>query len=107
MSVYVDTLWATEPRRGWPYKWSCHLTADSIEELHQFAEAIGMKRAWFQDHPTFPHYDLTKTRRIAAVRHGAIEESRVDSVRRQRDKYITRMECDPGPAASETTFPAS
>ena len=50
--------------------------ADSLEELHEFAQKIGLKREWFQDRPRLPHYDLTVTRRRVAVRVGAIEESR-------------------------------
>jgi hypothetical protein len=36
-----------------------HLVTDSrdLEELHQFAELIGLKRRWFQDHKRHPHYD--------------------------------------------------
>ena len=47
-----------------------------IEELHQFAERIGMKRAWFQPHRVAPHYDLTPRRRAQALLAGAVEVSR-------------------------------
>ena len=46
--------------------------ADSKEELHEFANKIGMKRVWFQD-TKLPHYDLTAKRRQLALRLGAIE----------------------------------
>ena len=46
--------------------------ADSLEELHEFADKIGMKRQWFQN-TKLPHYDLTATRRQLAVRNGALE----------------------------------
>jgi len=37
-----------------------HLVSDfCLEELHFFAQQIGLKREWFQDHPRHPHYDLT------------------------------------------------
>lgn len=37
-----------------------HLVSDkSVEELHEFAQRIGMKREWFQDKPREPHYDMT------------------------------------------------
>lgn len=57
------------------------MTADTVEELHQFAEQIGMCRAWFQaDHRAGVlsirgswHYDVTAGRRGAAVRAGAVE----------------------------------
>jgi hypothetical protein len=47
--------------------------ADTLDELHAMAAKIGMKREWFQDKKSLPHYDLTVSRRAAAVRAGAIE----------------------------------
>lgn len=75
MTVYVDRLrnW------GWTLRghatMNCHMFTDQIDltELHQMAQDIGMKRAWFQDKPSLPHYDLTASRRELAVEQGAIE----------------------------------
>lgn len=72
--IYVDPLM----QHGWKLRGrivlSCHLLTDSSEEeLHIFAEKIGMKRKWFQPKPGFPHYDLTHTRREKAVILGAEE----------------------------------
>jgi hypothetical protein len=41
------------------------------EELHAFAKKIGLKREWFQPWPkaSIDHYDLTASRRKAAVEH--------------------------------------
>ena len=50
----------------------CHMLADSLEELHEFALKLGMKREWFQD-GSAPHYDLSKTRRALALKLGAVE----------------------------------
>lgn len=74
MPVYVDPInkWTG---RGLFAGGSCHLTGDTLEELHAFAERIGMRRAWFQRHRIAPHYDLTPKRRDAAVRLGAVELS--------------------------------
>ena len=47
-----------------------HLTADTLDELHQFAKSIGLKREWFQDH-RHPHYDLKGSKRRAAIDAGA------------------------------------
>jgi hypothetical protein len=73
MAVYVDQLldWGFVIR-GVKHK-SCHMIADTNEELHAMAEAIGMKRQWFQQVVSGPHYDLIKSRRDAAVALGAIE----------------------------------
>jgi hypothetical protein len=51
---------------------SGHLVTDGdIEELHEFAENLGLKREWFQDH-RHPHYDCTTERmRQKAWRRGA------------------------------------
>ena len=53
----------------------CHMWADDIDELHAVAEAIGLKRRWFQNDTRLPHYDLTPPRRRRAIKHGAIESS--------------------------------
>lgn len=46
--VYVDDLvrygYGPARLRGG----SCHMMADTLEELHAMAASIGMKRAWFQ-----------------------------------------------------------
>lgn len=79
MSVYVDPLIEWGRRPGWPYNESCHLMADTDEELHAFAERLGLKRSWAQqmDHPRqhHHHYDLTKNKRAQAVKLGAVEVS--------------------------------
>jgi len=66
--IYVDTL---QRYGSWRWGPSCHLTADTLEELHEFAESLGLQRQWFQ--PKRPHYDLTKAKRKLAVRLGAKE----------------------------------
>ena len=69
MAVYVDRA---------QYKFRrmimCHMIADTLEELHDMAEKIGMKREWFQPQ-SFPHYDVCKMRRKKAIDLGAIEVS--------------------------------
>lgn len=55
----------------------CHLVSDSsFEELHTFAEKLGLKRAWFQG----DHYDLTPGKRRLAVNYGAIEVRAIELV---------------------------
>lgn len=78
MPVYVDDyfLQATVPNgnRKVSGQW-CHMQADTREELDEMADKIGLKRSWIQypDNPVRRHYDVTKPRRAAAVRAGAIE----------------------------------
>lgn len=48
------------------------ISTNSQEELHRFAEGIGLKREWFQDHPKHPHYDiLSRKIKAKALRSGA------------------------------------
>lgn len=75
MAVYVDQS---------VYKYRrmvmCHMLADTLEELHQMADKIGVDRRWFQQDASTPHYDICKSKRVLAVKHGAIEVSRKELV---------------------------
>jgi hypothetical protein len=87
MSVYVDPLREYGGSKTFRWTISCHMYADTLEELHEMAMAIGMKRSWFQDKPHLPHYDLVTARRAKAVRLGAVEVSlreMVEFMRRRR-----------------------
>lgn len=84
MSVYID-----KSRNRFGRMTMCHMIADTLDELHAMAEAIGMARAWFQAPPkaSFPHYDVCLSRRSKALALGAIELDRtpfVDAMRRIR-----------------------
>lgn len=58
-----------------------HLVADTLDELHEFAANIGLKREWFQDHPRHPHYDTTsKDKKLKAVNAGAMVVSPKDII---------------------------
>lgn len=88
MAVYVDPL----INYGMPSKASCfnrkpscHLYADSLEELHHFARMIGLKSQWFQDNPHLKHYDLTAGKRALAVANGAIQHSKSDAVSKWKE----------------------
>jgi hypothetical protein len=60
----------------------CHMVSDeSVEELHQFAAKIGLKRKAFQS-VSRPHYDLRPSKRRLAVSMGAEEVGMRDLVRR-------------------------
>ena len=66
----------------------CHMVSDtSVDELHKFAEKIGVWREWFQDKPGYPHYDLRPHKRRLAIAQGAREASGRDliiALRKQR-----------------------
>jgi hypothetical protein len=98
MSVYVDELMPCVPSAKWKYLESCHMIADAEWELHSLAKKIGLRRDWFQrDSVTMPHYDLTKNKRVLAIRVGAIPISREDFMRKmhmgEKEKIkVTRVE---------------
>ncbi len=69
MSIYVDPLFEHPKRNAEGFEW-CHMRADSIDELHEFARLIGRNRCWFHKGD---HYDLTPSSRERAVTEGAIE----------------------------------
>lgn len=61
-------------RRGHGRKRWCHMVSDeSVDELHEFAQRLGLRREWFQGGNSHPHYDLTEGKRWQALRLGARE----------------------------------
>ena len=94
MSVYVDHAFAYGEWGRW--SGGGHLQADTPEELHAFAQRLGMRREWFQSKPSRPendHYDLTQTLRERALELGAIaEDRRAGTGRRQALRVAARRE---------------
>ena len=94
MSVYVDHAFAYGEWGRW--SGGGHLQADTPEELHAFAQRLGMRREWFQSKPSRPendHYDLTQTLRERALELGAIaEDRRAGTRRRQALRVAARRE---------------
>jgi len=79
MTVYVDAIM----NHGWVLRGrvtpSCHMFADTDEQLHEMASRIGMRESWYQAPKTpmhIGHYDLTEKRRKHAVELGAKEVTR-------------------------------
>jgi hypothetical protein len=76
--IYIDN--PIFPFHGKLY---CHMATDGdIEELHRMATQLGLKRAWFQNKPGHPHYDLSPKKRILAVKYGAVEVSTIEMIRK-------------------------
>jgi hypothetical protein len=97
MSVYVDQLLNHGGSATFRWTHSCHMYADTLDELHAMATAIGMKLAWFQDKPSMPHYDLVETRRRKAVKLGAIEHTSremVSFMQARRAKLVLERGCN-------------
>jgi len=66
MPIYVDNA-----RIKWRGKEWCHLVADTLDELHDFAKLLGLKRSWYQQSASYPHYDITVSIRQKAIQLGA------------------------------------
>lgn len=90
MTVFVDTMEAPFGRMI-----MCHMWADTRAELFEMADRIGVDLKWFQ-RPTgtvhngylapgqgasWEHFDISKSKRALAVRHGAIETDRFGPIR--------------------------
>jgi hypothetical protein len=74
MTVYVDNM-----MMSWRGMVMSHMMADELEELHEMAARIGMRREWFQDEGhSIPHYDVSEGKRQQAIRLGAVEEDMFD-----------------------------
>lgn len=97
MSVYVDRC-----RNSYGRMLMCHMIADSLDELHAMADAIGVQRRWFQTAPpaSFPHYDIAQSKRAIAMLHGAVDCDRsafVGHVRRLRPAFGVYGPGNPAP----------
>lgn len=69
MTVYVDDMRAQYGRLV-----MCHMLADSDEDLHAMADAIGVSRRWWQAPPAHAsHYDICLSKRARAVALGAVQ----------------------------------
>jgi hypothetical protein len=84
MSVYVDG-----ERNSFGRMKMCHMIADTLEELHDMAQRIGLRREWFQKSRSgMPHYDVCQSKRALAVKLGAVEINRrqlVELVKKHRE----------------------
>ena len=86
MPVYVDYMRAPYGRMK-----MCHMVADSMRELMEMADRIGVSRRWFQM-ASHPHFDLSLAKRALAVQNGAIEVDRralVEAMKRYRSRFMS------------------
>lgn len=79
MAVYIDT-----PVKGWS-----HMIADSIEELHIFAQNVGIKRCWYQNKrgKNQPHYDVRENKYSNVINQGAIKVTRKELFNIMKNNY--------------------
>lgn len=98
MAVYVDAV-RDYPDAGLRHTAYCHLLADSRDELHAFADRLGVPRRFFQDHPWRWHHDLPATLRPRALELGAVELDMhaVGELLRRRKHELRRPSPPDGP----------
>ena len=74
MSVYVDDMYLS-PMGAFRGMKMSHMVADTKSELLAMADRIGVQRRWIQypDDPKKCHFDVSLSKRRAALRAGAIE----------------------------------
>jgi hypothetical protein len=86
MSVYLDDWRQRATIREHTSRWS-HLTADTQDELHAFAERLGIPRRAFQTKPgkpSFDHYDIPEEMRGRAIELGAVSMTWREAARHRR-----------------------
>lgn len=68
MPVYVDS-----ERIPYGHMRMSHMVADTLKELHEMADKLGLNRKWFQGPPAHavPHYDVCEDYRNRAIALGA------------------------------------
>lgn len=93
MAVYVDP--ACHPFGNMVM---CHCWADTLEELLEMVDRIGVQRKWIQGHPTLSfgkhrnaswvHFDISKGKRALAVKAGAIETDKYGPIAWQAERDL-------------------
>lgn len=92
MAVYVDKVKLAFGRMV-----MSHMIADDEEELHAMADRIGLKRSWYQADASTPHYDVSQSKKRAAIEAGAVELERrefVEVVKRKRERRVRAPQDD-------------
>lgn len=93
MSIYVD-----DARHAYRGMIMCHMWADTLGELLQMADAIGLDRAWLQQPPkaSWVHFDISLAKKTAALARGAVLTDRYGPV-----EHVARLDLASGDAERE------
>lgn len=76
MAVYVDDM-----RAKYGQLIMCHMMADTDQELRDMAHKIGVQQKWHQG----DHFDICKSKRVLAVKNGAIEITQRQMVLKRKE----------------------
>ena len=93
MAVYVD-----RERNSFGRMIMCHMVADTIGELLDMADRIGLHRRHFQP-DSHPHFDVSTGYRAKAVKAGAVEVDRRGLVEIMKRQSL-RLKEDPAELAA-------
>ncbi|GAF55020.1 hypothetical protein JCM18901_637 [Psychrobacter sp. JCM 18901] len=80
MAIYVDFVQIKFKGHKW-----CHMLADSLQELHDFAAFIDVDARLFHRNASYPHYDITVQMREIAIAQGAIPANRKKDYRMRKE----------------------
>ena len=86
MSVYVDNA-----RNQLGRMLMCHMTADSFRELYDMVDKIGVDKRWLQN-MRFPHYDRCQAKRKLAVKHGALEITTREIIKKGKELRMRQID---------------
>lgn len=93
MAVYVDDMRAPYKKPGGRGRIliMCHLMADTTEELLAMVDRIQVPRKWIQFQGTYrEHFDICQSKRVLAVKAGALEIAWSETGRKMDQKKIKR-----------------
>ena len=71
MAIYVDRARVLFKDRVW-----CHMMADSLDELHHFAQLMKIDARLFHRTASYTHYDITMEMRERVIACGAVDADR-------------------------------
>lgn len=73
VTIYIDTADISKGKQRY-----CHMAVAlgaDLNQLHAFADLIGLKRCWFENNPRHPHYDVNAVLKAKALKlHGSTIE---------------------------------
>ncbi len=94
MPIYVDPLKPCIRSSKWRHDESCHMIADTVTELLNFAVIdLKLKASWIQNSSKPPHYDLNGSRREEAVYCGAVELDVREFVAKMQEIRSRSVQC--------------
>jgi hypothetical protein len=85
------TCYADDVRHSYRQMIMCHLWADTLEELYEMVDKIGVQRKWLQVPPkaSWTHFDIALSKKAMAIKFGAILTDKYGPV-----EHVARLKGD-------------